>query len=112
MEAALDELPEQYAGMLENVSFHIARAVMPRDRRRLRLGNDTLYGLYEGVPMTERTSGYDRVLPDRITLYWGPLVRDYPDEAELADQVRKTVYHEIAHYFGLSDDDLHATRVE
>jgi predicted Zn-dependent protease with MMP-like domain len=96
--------------MLDNVSFHIARAIMPRDRRRLRLGNDTLYGLYEGVPMTERSSGYDRVLPDRITLYWGPLVRDYPNEDELAD--RKTVYHEIAHYFGLSDDDLQETRVE
>jgi predicted Zn-dependent protease with MMP-like domain len=111
LEAALDELPEQYAALIENLSFHIARAIMPRDRRRLELGNDTLYGLYEGVPITGRTSGYDRVLPDRITLYWGPLVRDFPDEAELADQVRKTVYHEIAHYFGLSDDDLMDTRV-
>jgi predicted Zn-dependent protease with MMP-like domain len=111
LEAALDELPEQYASLLDNVSFHVARAIMPRDRRRLKLGNDTLYGLYEGVPMTERTSGYDRVLPDRITLYWGPLVRDYPEDHELADQVRKTVYHEIAHYFGLSDDDLLDTSV-
>jgi predicted Zn-dependent protease with MMP-like domain len=111
LEAALDELPEQYAALIENLSFQIARAIMPRDRRRLGLGNDTLYGLYEGVPITGRTSGYDRVLPDRITLYWGPLVRDFPDEAELADQVRKTVYHEIAHYFGLSDDDLMDTRV-
>jgi predicted Zn-dependent protease with MMP-like domain len=111
LEAALDELPEQYAELIENLSFHIARAILPRDRRRLGLGNDTLYGLYEGVPITARSSGYDRVLPDRITLYWGPLVRDFPAEADLADQVRKTVYHEIAHYFGLSDDDLHGTRV-
>ena len=104
-------MPEQYAALIENLSFQIARAIMPRDRRRLGLGNDTLYGLYEGVPITGRTSGYDRVLPDRITLYWGPLVRDFPDEDDLADQVRKTVYHEIAHYFGLSDDDLTDTRV-
>jgi len=111
LEAALEELPEQYAEQLDNVSFFIVRTLMPRDRRRLKLGNDTLYGLYEGVPITERTSGYDRVLPDRITLYWGPLVRDFPDEEALANQVRITVYHEIAHYFGLSDEDLHETRV-
>jgi predicted Zn-dependent protease with MMP-like domain len=111
MEKALDELPEQYAAALENVSFFIARAIMPRDRRRLGIGNETLYGLYEGVPLTERTSAYDRVLPDRITLYWGPLVRDFPEPAQLEDQVRITLYHEIAHYFGMSDDDLLETRV-
>jgi len=52
------------------------------------------------------------VPPDKITLFWGALVRDFPDDAELADQVRRTVYHEIGHYFGLDEDDLHNTSVE
>lgn len=112
MNAALGDLPEQYADALSNVIFRVERAVLPRDRRRLSLGNATLYGLYEGVPLTHRTSGYDRVLPDRITLYWGPLLRDFPDEEELDRQVRNTLYHEIAHYFGIDEDGLHGTRVQ
>jgi predicted Zn-dependent protease with MMP-like domain len=110
--AALDELPEVYASQIENVEFLLARAPSPRDRRRRGLGNTTLYGLYEGIPLVSRGSGYDRVTPDRITIYWGPLVRDFPDEADLAEQVRNTVYHEIAHYFGLDEGDLANSRVE
>jgi predicted Zn-dependent protease with MMP-like domain len=112
MQSALDELPERYADALSNVIFRVERAILPRDRRRLELGNATLYGLYEGVPLTQRTSGYDRVLPDRITLYWGPLLRDFPDEDDLDKEVHNTLYHEIAHYFGMDEDDLHGTRVK
>ena len=111
MQVALDELPEQYADALNNVIFRVQRAILPRDRRRQKLGNATLYGLYEGVPITQRDAGYDRVLPDRITLYWGPLVRDFPDEDELYREVRITLYHEIAHYFGMDEGDLHDTSV-
>lgn len=111
MQGALDELPKQYAEALNNVTFRVERAILPRDRRRLALGNATLYGLYEGVPLTLRGDGYDRVLPDRITLYWGPLLRDFPEEDELHSQVRITLYHEIAHYFGMDEDDLHDTSV-
>jgi predicted Zn-dependent protease with MMP-like domain len=112
MQDAIDDLPAQYADALSNVLFRVERAILPRDRRRLHLGNATLYGLYEGVPLTQRGSGYDRVLPDRITLYWGPLLRDFPDEAELEKEVRNTLYHEIAHYFGMDEEDLHDTRVK
>jgi predicted Zn-dependent protease with MMP-like domain len=111
MQQALDELPPQYASRLENVDIGVARSPTPRERRRLGLANATLYGLYEGVPLTHRGSNYDRVLPDRITLFWGPLLRDFPDEAMLGDEVRKTLYHEIAHYFGMNEDDLHQTSV-
>jgi predicted Zn-dependent protease with MMP-like domain len=51
-------------------------------------------------------------MPDKITLYWGPLLRDYPDDVDLAREVRNTVLHEIGHYFGLEEGDLHHTRVE
>jgi predicted Zn-dependent protease with MMP-like domain len=111
MRRALDNLPQQYANQLDNVDFVLRRAPSPRDRRRLGLGNSVLYGLYEGVPLTQRGSGYDRVLPDRITLYWGALVRSFPDEDELDEEVRKTLYHEIAHYFGMDEDELHDTSV-
>jgi predicted Zn-dependent protease with MMP-like domain len=111
MRQALAELPERYAALLENVHFAVARAPLPRDRRRLGLGNATLYGLYEGVPLTRRDASYDRVLPDKITLFWGPLIRDFPDDDELAEEVRKTLYHEIAHYFGIEEDGLLDTSV-
>jgi predicted Zn-dependent protease with MMP-like domain len=108
---ALRDLPPQYAEQLENVEIVLRRAPSPRDRRRLELGNSVLFGLYEGVPLTQRSSGYDRVLPDRITLFWGVLVRSFPEDAELEEEVRKTLYHEIAHYFGMDEDELHDTSV-
>lgn len=66
-----------------------------------------LLGLYEGVPLTERDSYYGGVLPDRITIYRGPLCRFSRDVAELEHEVRVTVVHEIAHHFGIDDDRLH-----
>jgi predicted Zn-dependent protease with MMP-like domain len=112
IESALEELPEQYVGALSNLVIRVERAILPRDRRRLKLGNATLYGLYEGVPLTQRGSAYDRVLPDRITLYWGPLLRDFPDDEDLAVEVKNTLYHEIAHYFGIDEEGLHGSRVQ
>jgi predicted Zn-dependent protease with MMP-like domain len=110
MQRALDDLPDQYAEALANISFGVVRALSPRDRRRKGI-RGTLYGLYEGIPLTQRTSGYDRAVPDRITLFWGPLLRDFPDDGRLEAEVRNTVFHEIAHYFGLDEEDLHDTRV-
>jgi len=108
---ALAALPRQYADRLDNLEFVVARAPSRLDRGRLRL-RGSLYGLYEGTPLIRRDSAYGHVTPDRITIYWGPLVRDFPDDAALTEQVRKTVYHEIAHHFGLEEPDLHDTSVE
>src|SRR5215471_14070481 len=108
---ALRELPARYSDALENVEFVVERAPSLRERRRLGL-RGTLYGFYEGIPLTQRALGYDRTVPDRISIFWGPLLRDFPDEAQLAEEVRKTVLHEIGHYFGLEEADLHRTRVE
>ncbi len=68
---------------------------------------DTLYGLYRGVDVTRRDSTYANVLPDTITIYQGPIEEDCADEREMADVVRETVMHELGHYFGLDDDELH-----
>jgi predicted Zn-dependent protease with MMP-like domain len=67
-----------------------------------------LLGLYQGVPLTRRTSGYGNVPPDKISIYRGPLERHYGhDPAVLKEQIRRVVLHEIAHHFGISDERLH-----
>jgi predicted Zn-dependent protease with MMP-like domain len=66
---------------------------------------ETVYGLYEGVPLTERGAGYYGFLPDKITIFRGPLERDFAAPA-LEEQVRITVVHEIAHYFGFDEERL------
>jgi predicted Zn-dependent protease with MMP-like domain len=110
MQQALDDLPAEYAERIANVEFSVRRHPFRHQRRELRGGS--LYGLYEGVALPFRTGGYDRVVPDRITIFWGPLTRDFPDDGKLEEEVRKTVYHEIAHYFGLEEADLKHSRVE
>ena len=68
---------------------------------------DTLYGLYRGVDLTRRDSGYGNVLPDSVTIYQGPIEEDCDDEEDMADLVRETLIHEIGHYFGLDDETMH-----
>jgi predicted Zn-dependent protease with MMP-like domain len=77
-------------------------------RHRLRLRPyETLFGLYEGVPLTQRSSGYNLALPDRITLFQGPLEADAgADRERLRKQVRIVVLHEIAHHFGFGEERL------
>ncbi len=65
--------------------------------------DDELFGFYEGVPLTERTGDYGLVLPDRITIYQGPLERTFSESGELYRQIRITVLHEIAHHFGMDE---------
>jgi predicted Zn-dependent protease with MMP-like domain len=67
-----------------------------------------LLGLYQGIPLTKRPSSYSGALPDKISIYRGPLERYYGrDRAELVRQVKRVVLHEIAHHFGISDERLH-----
>ena len=102
---ALDEIPDELASKLENV------AVMVQDwptEAQLAGRRGTLLGLYEGIDLPRRSPlGYSGVMPDRITIFRGPLCARARDEAELAQQVRVTVLHEVGHYFGLSDRRLH-----
>jgi predicted Zn-dependent protease with MMP-like domain len=67
---------------------------------------DTLYGLYRGIDLTHRDSGYGNVLPDTIHIYQRPIEEDCADEAEMEELVRDTVIHELGHYFGLDDDTM------
>ena len=106
---ALDSLPEQFLESMVNVEVTIAdwpsredleeAGLSPRDK-------SSLLGLYHGVPLTHRGSAYS-ALPDRITIYQRPIEREaWEDEVEIREQVRRTVIHEIAHYYGITDERL------
>jgi predicted Zn-dependent protease with MMP-like domain len=102
---ALDEVPDELAVEMENVAV-VVEDWPSRTQRAGRGG--TLLGLYEGVPLTARSPvTYAGVMPDKITIFRGPLCARARDDADLAAQVRVTVLHEVGHYFGLDDDRLH-----
>ena len=67
---------------------------------------DSLYGLYQGTPLTERTWGYGNTLPDRITIYQRPIEEDCEDEDEMRAVIGETLIHEVGHYFGLSEEEI------
>jgi predicted Zn-dependent protease with MMP-like domain len=105
VERALEGLPPELSRLLDNVAIVVDD--WPDYSTPLVSGGpeETLYGLYEGVPLTERGAGYYGFLPDKITIFRGPLERDFATE-ELEKQVRITVVHEIAHYFGFDEEHL------
>ena len=93
---ALDGLPPELGREMRNVAVTVQHEPGPPD----------LLGLYEGIPLTSRTTGYAGVLPDRITIYRQAICRICDTEEEAADQVRRTVIHEVAHHFGIDDERL------
>jgi len=104
---ALTELPEPFKERLANVDIVVKRRPGPSDYRASGAKRgDRLYGLYDGVPLSERTGGHGFEMPDKITLFREPLERDFPDESDLVREVRTTVLHEIAHFFGMSEESL------
>jgi predicted Zn-dependent protease with MMP-like domain len=95
---ALDSLPLDLRAQMSNVEIVVEDEPLPGQR---------LLGLYQGVPLTKRGSYYGGVLPDKITIYRGPLVRLYGHESQrLRREVRRVVLHEVAHHFGISDERL------
>jgi predicted Zn-dependent protease with MMP-like domain len=105
VERALDGLPPELSKLLDNVAIVVEDWPSRSTQSDSGGPGDTLYGLYEGVPLTERGDSYYGVLPDRITIFRGPLERDFWAD-ELEEQVRITVVHEIAHYFGFDEERL------
>lgn len=104
---ALEELPKFFQERLENIEILIAD--WPTEEELEAAGiepDELLLGLYQGIPLTERTSDYGLVLPDTITLYRGCIAEACDTPAEIMAEVQQTVKHEIAHYFGISDERL------
>lgn len=112
VDEALATIPMPFAVALDEVAIVIADE--PSDEQRLEndlQADDTLYGLYEGVPRTEY--GADWVaLPNRITLFRLPLEADFAEPEDLADEVWITVVHELAHHLGIDDDRLHELGID
>lgn len=105
--AALDSLPEAFRSRLGSVAIVIEDEPTPAQLESV--GARGLYGLYQGIPRT--TYGADQMaVPAKITLFRGPLTRSARTQEALADRVTDTVYHEIAHHFGISDARLHELR--
>ena len=96
VEAALDGLPERLGRLMSDVAVMVQHEPGPPG----------LLGLYEGIPLTSRTTGYAGVLPDRITIYRLAICAVCEAEDEVIDQVRRTVVHEVGHHFGISDARL------
>jgi predicted Zn-dependent protease with MMP-like domain len=105
---AIESMPEEIRERLENVDIIVADEMTPEQRRQNGLKkNETLLGLYEGVPLTERTHGYSMVMPDKITIFQKPIEEKCRTEGQILSEIKKVVRHEIAHYFGIDDDRLH-----
>lgn len=102
-EAAVDQalggIPAQLLAELRNVAIFVEDEGPP--------GEEELLGVFDGIPLTERADSAPWELPDRITLFQGPLERMSDSREELLEQIMVTVVHEIAHYFGISDERLH-----
>jgi predicted Zn-dependent protease with MMP-like domain len=94
--SAMDGLPEEFRHLVKNVAVLVEHGPGPRG----------LLGLYEGVPLTNRTTNYAGVLPDRITIYQQAICAICDTEAQVVEQVRRTVIHEVGHYFGITDQRL------
>lgn len=104
---AIDDLPEEFLSRLENVDIVVADNPSRRQLREAELGNnETLLGLYEGVPQTERGTHYGLVLPDKITIFQQPIEATCHRDAEITAEIQRVVKHEIAHHFGSSDARL------
>lgn len=109
VEEAIESIPNTLWERVDNLAVVVEewptmaqRASVDLERHRL------LLGLYEGVPLTARSHSYGMIAPDKITIFRGPILQICPpDEDAIRNQVRRTVLHEIAHHFGISDDRLH-----
>lgn len=105
---AMDELPQEYIKNLNNVA--ITYADNPTTEQLQKQGirhGQLLLGLYEGIPQTQRGAGYALVLPDKITLFKHPLLHVTHDHRSLFEQIKRTLWHEIAHHYGLGHDSIH-----
>jgi predicted Zn-dependent protease with MMP-like domain len=103
---AIDELPQEFRERLENVAVIVEDNPSAELLERMEvLAEDTLFGLYEGTPLTER--GFEAPLyPDRIWIFQRPIENECDSEEEIKDEIKVTIVHEVAHFFGLDDDYL------
>jgi predicted Zn-dependent protease with MMP-like domain len=107
---ALDDLPEAFRRRLDNVEVVVEDEPTPELLQEMGLDphRDTLFGIYEGIPESQRSWLDPMPLPDRIAIYYRPLVREFRTPAAIRREIRKTIIHEVGHHFGLDDADIEA----
>lgn len=107
--SALEELPDEFAARMENVVVTVEEEPGPEELEALGMdpttGADELFGLYRGVPLTEREAAYSG-LPDSVVIYRGPILRSCETSKQVVREIRNTVIHELGHHFGLSDEEM------
>ena len=107
----MDELPQDYIRRLDNVAILMADDPTPEQVEKMKLDDQhVLLGLFEGVPLTQQGNGWSGMLPDKITLFKNPLLMVSHGDGELFAQIKRTLWHEMAHYYGLSHADMDARR--
>ncbi len=105
--AAIDKIPKLYQKYLNNVAFLVEDLPTVEQRQRLKLyPNETLFGLYEGVPLPQR-GGTTKLLPDKITIFKLPILSVSKDLPDLKEKIYHTIWHEVAHYYGLDHKRIH-----
>lgn len=105
---SMAELPQEYITRLDNVAIVYEDEPDSGQQQKLKLKcSEVLFGLYEGVPLTKRGSGYNLVLPDKITIFKKAICSQAGSLGELKAQIKHTLWHEIAHFYGLDHDRIH-----
>ncbi len=104
---ALADIPRQFRDAMQNISIAVEDEPSAELLRDMEIEPpDTLFGLYQGTPLTERHWDYGNTLPDRILLFQRPHEREAEDEDDLVASIAETLIHEIGHYFGLSEEEI------
>ncbi|MBI2832321.1 MAG: metallopeptidase family protein [Chloroflexi bacterium] len=104
---AVESLPEEFLERMENIDIVVEDWPTPEQVSSADLEDgNTLLGLYEGIPVTQRSSGYGTVLPDKISIFRGPMEDKCGDNDSMTAEIQRVVRHELAHHFGIGDDRL------
>ena len=104
---SLQRLPKKFLDALQNITIEVEDEPEEEILEDMGIEDGALYGLYQGVPITEREWNFGNVLPDRIVIYQGPIERNAANDEEIEEIVLDTVVHEIGHYFGFDDKTLY-----
>ncbi|MCA1560300.1 MAG: metallopeptidase family protein [Acidobacteria bacterium] len=109
VEDALREIPRRFRNAMQNVAVIVEDEPPAHVLEEMEIEPpDSLFGLYHGTPLPERTWGYGNALPDRISIYQRPIEESCADDDEIRDCIAETVIHEFGHYFGLSEEEIEA----
>jgi predicted Zn-dependent protease with MMP-like domain len=105
-------IPQEFLDKLENVDIIVEENPTLEQIEKLKIRNNyVLFGLYEGIPKTKRSSGYSQVLPDKITIFKNPIENFSKNKEEIKQIIKNTVWHEFAHHFGMDEDRVRKAEI-